>query len=142
MVVTFCGHREVVNAPLLDAWLNEIAEALIQEGANCFYLGGYGQFDRAAAAAIRKQKERYPQIRSVLVLPYLDATLPTADYDETVYPPLESVPKRYAILRRNQYMVDKADVVVAYVSRSFGGAYQTLQYAKRKRKRIVSYPLT
>ena len=101
---------------------------------------GMGQFDALAAAVVRKQKEQHPKIRSVLVLPYLDRPFDASDYDETVYPPLEKVPKRYAISRRNERMIDRSDVVIAYVSHSFGGAYHTLCYAQRKQKRIVRYP--
>lgn len=101
---------------------------------------GMGQFDALAAAVVRKQKEQHPKMRSVLVLPYLDRPFDASDYDETVYPPLEKVPKRYAISRRNERMIDRSDVVIAYVSHSFGGAYQTLCYAQRKQKRIVRYP--
>ena len=139
MIVTFCGHRDVFDPEAVGAWLIETVEELIREGADCFYLGGYGQFDALAAAAVRKQKERYLEIRSVLVLPYLDRSFDASAYDETVYPPLENVPKRYAISRRNEYMIDRSDVVIAYVTHSFGGAYKTLCYAQRKHKRIVRY---
>ena len=63
----------------------------------------------------------------------------TDGYDETVYPPLESVPKRYAISRRNEWMVRESDIVVAYVIRGFGGAAKTLEFAQRKKKRIIAY---
>lgn len=137
MTVTFCGHREVHEPEKVKAWLKEVVESLILEGTDTFYLGGYGQFDALAAAVVREKKERYPQIRSVLVLPYLDREFDASAYDETVYPPLENVPRRYAISRRNEYMVDHADVVVAYVVYSFGGAGKTLKYAERKQKRII-----
>ena len=139
LIVTFCGHRDVFDPETVSAWLNETVKGLIREGADCFYLGGYGQFDALAAAVVRKQKERYLEIRSVLVLPYLDRPFDASDYDETVYPPLENVPKRYAVSRRNEYMIDRSDVVIAFVTRSFGGAYKTLCYAQRKQKRIIRY---
>lgn len=139
MIVTFCGHRDVFDPEAVGARLNETVEELIREGADCFYLSGYGQFDALAAAAVRKQKERYLEIRSVLVLPYLDRSFAASDYDETVYPPLENVPKRYAISRRNEYMIDRSDVVIAFVTHNFGGAYNSLYYAQRKQKRIIRY---
>ena len=137
MIVTFCGHREVNEPETVKGWLEEVVDSLIHEGADTFYLGGYGQFDALAAAVVREKKEWYPQIRSVLVLPYLGREYDTFAYDETLYPPLETVPRRFAILRRNEYMVDHADVVVAYVIYSFGGAGKTLKYAERKQKRII-----
>ena len=139
MIVTFCGHREVHKPEKVKNWLEEVVDRLIHEGADTFYLGGYGQFDALAAEVVREKKERYPQIRSVLVLPYLDRNYDASAYDETLYPPLENVPRRYAILRRNEYMVDNADVVVAYVAYSFGGAYKTLRYAEKKNKQIELY---
>ncbi len=141
MVVTFCGHREVNEPEKVRKWLHETIEGLILEGANCFYLGGYGQFDAMAADVVRELKGKYPIIRSVLVLPYLDRAYDMNRYDESIYPPLEKAPKRYAISKRNEYMVDKADVVVAYVVYGFGGASKTLRYAERKHKRIVRYSI-
>ncbi len=137
LIVTFCGNREVHEPEKVKAWLEEVVDRLIHEGADIFYLGGYGQFDLLAASVVHEKKERYPQISSVLVLPYLDRSYDTSAYDETLYPPLENVPRRYAISRRNEYMVDHADVVVAYVVYSFGGAGKTLKYAERKQKRII-----
>ena len=139
MIVTFCGHREVHEPEKVRRWLYEIVEGLIWEGASCFYLGGYGQFDTMAADVVRELKQEYPHIRSVLVLPYLDRVYDASGYDESIYPPLENVPKRYAISRRNEYMVDNAAIVVAYVIYGFGGASKTIECAERKSKRIICY---
>lgn len=139
MIVTFCGHREVQEPEKVRKWLYETVEGLILEGADCFYLGAYGRFDSMTADVVRDMKDKYPHIRSVLVLPYLDREYDVSGYDESIYPPLENVPRRYAISKRNEYMVDNADVVVAYVVFSFGGSKKTLRYAERKHKRILQY---
>lgn len=139
MIVTFCGHREVQKTETVWKWLYETVEELIMEGADCFFLGGYGQFDSMAADVVRELQGKYPHIRSVLVLPYLDREYDASGYDESVYPPLEKVPRRYAISRRNEYMIDNADVIVAYVVYGFGGASKTLKYAESKQKRILRY---
>lgn len=141
MIVTFCGHREVREPEKVRNWLYVTVEGLILEGADCFYLGGYGRFDAMAANIVRELKGKYPHIRSVLTLPYLDREYDLSGYDESIYPPLENVPRRYAISKRNEYMVDKADVVVAYVVYGFGGASKTLRYAERKQKWIVRYSI-
>lgn len=109
-------------------------------GAETFYLGGYGDFDRLAAAAVRRQKAVYPSIESVLVLPYLDKKFDAAAYDSTTYPPLENVPPRYAIVKRNQWMVSESDVVISGMTHSWGGAAKTLGFAKCKGKVIFQYP--
>lgn len=139
MRITFCGHREVSDSERVEQWLRQVCTDLIAQGADEFFLGGYGHFDFMSAAVLRELKNPHPHIRLVLVLPYLNSNMLTDRYDETVYPPLESVPKRYAISRRNEWMVCESDVIVAYVIRGFGGAAKTLDYARRKKKTIICY---
>ena len=139
-MVTFCGHREVQEPEKVQKWLYETVSGLILEGADVFYLGGYGEFDRMALSVVNKTKEAHPDVRAILVLPYLDRSMDLDAYDGSVYPPLEKVPRRYAISRRNRWMVDQADVVVAYVIHEWGGAATTLRYAEAKKKTIIRFP--
>ena len=39
---------------------------------------------------------------------------------------------------RNREMVDRSDLVVCYIEHNSGGAFQTVQYAKKKNKEIVN----
>ena len=59
-------------------------------------------------------------------------------YDSTVYPEIEDKPLKFAISYRNKWMVQKADYVIAFIERSFGGAYQTYKYAKSMGKKIFN----
>ena len=139
MIVTFCGHRDVPDQENVKKWLTHLLEKLIAEGATEFYLGGYGQFDHLAAAVLQELKRSHPDIRIILALAYLNQRYNRQYYDETVYPELEHVPYNVAIPRRNEWMVQKADVVIAYVIFSWGGAAETLACAKRKKKIIYEY---
>ena len=120
-------------------WLQSVCWELVLQGADEFYLGGYGAFDSLCASVLREFKSANNHIQLILVLPYLNSNIITDGYDETIYPPLESVPKKFAILRRNEWMVQESDIVVAYVNHGWGGAAKTLQYARRKKKRIILY---
>ena len=137
--VTFCGHREIENTEPVRRWLYGMIERLLQQGASIFYLGGYGAFDKLAAVTLRELKPRYPGIKVVIVLPYLNMKYDADLYDEAVFPPLETVPKRYAIVYRNRWMIDNSDVLVAYVLHDWGGAAKALEYAERKEKQIIRY---
>ena len=139
MIVTFCGHREIAQTTEVEEWLQTVIHGLIEQGATTFYLGGYGAFDGLAASVLRKEKKNHPWIELILVLAYLNGRQDAAGYDGSVYPELEKIPRRFAILHRNRWMVQSADVVVAYVLHDWGGAATTLRYAKQKRKRIISY---
>ena len=139
MIVTFCGHREIAQTTEVEEWLQTVIHGLIEQGATTFYLGGYGAFDGLAASVLRKEKKNHPWIELILVLAYLNGRQDAVGYDGSVYPELEKIPRRFAILHRNRWMVQSADVVVAYVLHDWGGAATTLRYAKQKRKRIISY---
>ena len=105
------------------------------------YLGGYGGFDSFAYSCCKKYQETHPKISLVLVTPYLTTNYPSHQlngYDAILYPELENKPKRYAIVYRNQFMIEQADYVVAYISHSWGGAYRAYQYGKSKGKKIYN----
>lgn len=138
MIVTFCGHGKITYTDETRKQLRDTIEKLISEGADEFLLGGYGAFDIMAANAVRSLKEKYPNIRSVLVVPYIDKDFDKNTYDCSEYPPIERVPKRFAILKRNEWMVSRADVLVAYVDHDWGGAAKTLEYAVSKKKMIIN----
>ena len=140
MTVTFCGHSKLNRTKDFSIWLDMLLPSLIEGGVATFYLGGYGVFDSLAAAAVRRQKETYPHIEMILVLAYLDREIDTSHYDGTTYPPLEKVPRRYAIVKRNEWMVCESDVVISGVTHSWGGAAKTLEFAQKKRKVILQYP--
>lgn len=139
MNVTFCGHAQIWQSEEIEKWLFHVTQSLIEQGATTFYLGGYGAFDSLAASVLREQKKRYRNIELILVLAYLNTGRGTSGYDSTVYPPLETVPRRFAISHRNRWMVEAADVVVAYVLHDWGGAATTLRYAKQKDRKIILY---
>ena len=140
MTVTFCGHSHVSDADELNVWLDKVLDLLVSEGADRFYLGGYGDFDRFAAEAVKAKKEEKPDIEMALVMAYLSRQADGEFYDYMISPTLKDVTQRSAIPKRNEWMVDSADVVVAYVTHEWGGAAKTLEYARRCGKRVILYP--
>ena len=57
MTVTFCGHAEIAQSDNVRSWLIDTVEPLILDGADTFYLGGYGAFDSLAATVLRELKK-------------------------------------------------------------------------------------
>lgn len=43
-----------------------------------------------------------------------------------------------AITKRNRWMIENSDIVVAYIYREFGGAYNAVKYAKKLNKTIIN----
>ena len=96
----FIGHREA-DERLLPELIDAIERLITEEQLFCFYVGGYGGFDRIAAAAVKQAKLHYPEISLMLVLPYHPAERPVEapyGFDGTYYPErLEKVPRRFAM---------------------------------------------
>ena len=139
MNVTFCGHSKINQTDGFSKWLDMILPSLIEGGATTFYLGGYGAFDGLAAAAVRRQKETYPHIELILVLAYLNRDIDASRYDSTTYPPLETVPPRYAIVKRNEWMVCESSVVISGVTHGWGGAVRPRPWnLPSERKKLFS----
>ena len=142
MTVTFCGHREILSGEdEIKGKLKIEVEKAIMSGSTEFLLGGYGKFDLMCAGVVKELKEKYPFIKSVLVKAYLNAKFDFWLYDESEYPPIENTVKGFAIIKRNEYMVDKSDLVIAYVKNDTGGAATTLKYALKTNKKIINIAL-
>lgn len=145
MILTFCGHSRFHKGQEYEKQLYNILENTIGEAPADIYLGGYGNFDSFAYQCAKKYKSSHPDVKLVFVSPYYDVEYQRnylhhqkSRYDLIVYPSIEDKPKRFAIIYRNRYMVDMADVVIAYIDHNTGGAYQTYKYAKRNGKVIYN----
>ena len=134
----FIGHREA-GERLLPRLELTIEKLIAEENVRYFYVGGYGGFDRIAAAAVKRAKQKYPDITLMLVLPYHPAerAVPTPDgFDGTYHPEgLESTPRRYAIVRTNQIMVNTCEWLVCYVRHGASNSRNLLEYAQRREEK-------
>jgi len=138
LIVTFCGHSQIYDKDTVRKRLTDEIHELLRTGYRKFYLGGYGDFDNLAAAVLTELKNNCPDMERILILPYLDRQVDTSLYDGTLYPPLENIPKRLAISRRNKWMVEQSSVIVVYVDHNWGGAAKTLEHAVKKGLRIIN----
>lgn len=137
MTVTFFGHKDTPKEiePTLQATLIDLIE---NYGATEFYVGNNGNFDTMVRRQLENLFQTYPITYSVVL-----AYLPTKkneyeDHSNTILPEgIETVPKRFAISYRNKWMIKQADVVVTYVTHSFGGAWQFKSLAQRQGKMII-----
>ena len=139
MTITFCGHSNFSFDNTVKEKLKELLLQEIRKNPACkFYLGGYGDFDSLCLNILKEIKAAFPAIELLFITPYLNdnySKLETAKlyYDGIIYPPLENVPRQFCISKRNEWMVNEADFLIAFVKYSWGGAAKTLEYAKRKK---------
>ena len=147
MTIAFAGHASIPFGDKIKAQVKEqIKKHIIRTKSITFYLGGYGDFDMICAHVCNELKKEYDGIEVIYVTPYIRLSeqakiremQKNGWCDSSIYPQLESVPLKFAIAERNKWMMENADLVIAYVNRNYGGAYQSLQIAKRKRKKIIN----
>lgn len=144
MIIAFCGHSNYLSSLEDEERVLELLEIVADGNQVDFYLGGYGNFDGFALRCATRYKQCHKNAKLVFVTPYLGKWLNERkdtlrkDYDEIVYPKIESVPQKYAIIKRNEWIVEQADYLFAYVGRHYGGAYRTLLYAHKRKKPYIN----
>jgi len=139
MIISFCGHSTFCKTAEIEEQLLAILQSQVGDATCEFYLDGYGSFDSFARECCRKFQKEHPNASLVFVTPYLKIDkYQNGLYDNSVYPPIEDKPLKFAIVYRNKWMVEKADLVISYVDCQSGGAYRTYQHAKRKKKQIIN----
>lgn len=61
------------------------------------------------------------------------------EFGETMLPEgIENVHPRYAISKRNDWMVNESDIVLCYIKHSWGGAAKYVEKAKHKGRIIIN----
>lgn len=133
---TFFGHRECYG---LDRQvLQQTIEELITKGVDTFYVGNQGQFDSAVYICLKQLRKEHPHIRVCVVLAYLPTEKNECDdMTNTMYPEIEGHPK-FAIDRRNRWMIKASDYCLCYINHTWGGAYKFGKMAKRCGKTVIN----
>ncbi len=141
MIITFCGHADFFRTEEREQQLLAILENRIGSENADVYLGDCGSFDSFAYSCCKKYQQMHPNIKLVFVTPYMTEEYLKSrreKYDEVIYPELERKPKKFAISYRNKYTVESADLVIAFVTRTYGGAYAAYKHASKKSKEIIN----
>ena len=144
MIISFFGHSDFYQNPTdTETILNKLENLYIDNKID-FYLGGYGRFDGFALSLCKKFKQTHKNCKIFYITPYLDNHLASRkdylekNFDEIIYPPIEQTPKRFAISKRNEWIINQSDFIIFYVWKGYGGAYNSYKQAKRKNKPFIN----
>ena len=132
------GHRDCpqnIRQKLYDT----IENLILHCGVDVFYVGTHGNFDRLAYDVLCDLEKKYP-ITTIVVLAYLNVKSNLCyDRAKTVFPSvLENTPARYAIVKRNQYMIDNANYLACYIDNSISNMYSFVKRAIKKNLKIIN----
>lgn len=130
MIISFFGHRDFFDENIKREDVVSLMESKAKAEPVDFYLGQYGKFDAFAYDCAKLYKEKHPTAKLYFVTPYIHPNYSRLKdkerFDGIIYPEIENVPKRYAISKRNEWIVDQSDFIIFYISHNFGGAYNAL----------------
>jgi hypothetical protein len=106
------------------------------------YIGRNGDFDIYAAMLVKKAQRLYGGENNelILILPYNDKNIEYYEqyYDDVRIFEMPKLHPKAAITKRNEWMVDHSNILVAFVISDTGGAAATLKYAERKGVEIIN----
>ena len=134
---TFFGHRDCPSG-IRGKLQAEIDRLICNHGVETFYIGTQGSFDRMAYAALAELHKQYQHIKVYRVLAYMPKVDDTGTVDTIVPEGIETAYPRYAIVHRNNWMIDRSDYVICYVTHPTGGPNQAVERAKNKGQTIIA----
>lgn len=134
---TFFGHKDMPSK--YEMPLKMTIERLVKdERVLHFMVGNQGSFDAMVVRVLNELKKGIPDIAFDVVLAYMPGSGSNETYD-TVFPEgLENVPRRFAVYKRNLWMIEQSEIVVVCVTRPFGGAAKFAETAIKKGKRVIN----
>lgn len=130
---TFFGHRDCYG--LEETVLMQSIRRLVEKGVDKFYVGHQGQFDNMVFRCLSAIRACYPHISVFVVLAYLplQPSLDDRYHGYSILPEgIEIGLPRFAIERRNRWMLERADYCLCYIHRARGGAYKFAKQAKQR----------
>ena len=140
MNCAFFGHR---NAPSeIKILLKEAILHLIQtEGVRNFFVGNNGNFDFYVQCVLKELKDEGLDICFDIVLSRLGEIALSENQSETIFPEeLESVLPKFAISKRNDWLIKNSSFVITYMTHTFSNSYRWIQKASRKGIKIIYLP--
>ena len=139
------GHR-VLGGSFSRKKAEAALRFLIAEGADTFYCGMALGFDLYCCELLLRLREEFP-IKIVACVPCADQAARYSPRAKEKYEALLSACDEKIVLHekyengcmfeRNRCMVDRCDVLLAYLETERGGTFYTVNYAKKRGKRIV-----
>lgn len=146
--VAFFGHKKIEESVDLEKCLDEqILRLLARKRRALFLVGCDGDFDQLVAKSVHRVRTKY-QVDNcdlVMIIPDLSPKyMHRIDNPEYFYAAVEvsiaaSLERpKYMIQTRNREMIDRADLILCYLTHESPIAWKSVQYAISKGKMVIN----
>ena len=146
----FTGHRHLLQHKMdeLSQLIDQAVVEAYKHGYRQFLCGGALGFDTLAASRILIFRNKYPDMRLVLVIPCENQDLHWNKEDQILYRKIRGQADDVIVLSpeyyqgcmqtRNRYMIDHSSLCICYLFSLRGGTAYTVRYAVFRNIEIVN----
>jgi uncharacterized phage-like protein YoqJ len=137
----FTGHREL-GEDFKEIFLIKTIKECVKMGVCVFYCGMAKGFDLLAAELVLKEKQFSP-VKLIACVPYPTQAAAFGDEDRKRYETVLSQADETVVLcdkyspqcfqKRNEYMADRADILISYCRKKQSGTGRTVAYFKKNK---------
>lgn len=133
---TFFGHRKIHGETALKI-RDILIDLITNQNVDVFYVGNTGEFDKTVISELDYLSKIY-SFSYFVVLAYMPTSKDNYFYKSSVLPEgIEKVPRRFAIVYRNKWMIKQSDYVVTYVENTVGSNSAKFKELSKKQGKFV-----
>lgn len=134
----FFGHKDILE-DIKPALKQTITDLIKNNSVDTFYVGDKGDFDNIVRKTLKELKSDYPHIKYFVIPAYMPTNNDGKDTSDYLCPYVfENTPPKFAIIKRNKWMLSVSDFVITYVTHSIGGAAQFKELAERQGNMVIN----
>ena len=134
MTCTFFGHRDC-SLDIVPILREKIIDLIENYGVLRFYVGNNGSFDKIVQSVLKEICSENKHVEFFVVLEKLPRG---EEITNSIFPEkLALVHPKFAIDRRNHWMMEKSNFAITYVVRSFGGASKFQKLCKSRGLTVI-----
>lgn len=137
MVCTFFGHKDTPEE--FKENIEKEIVSLIQEGVKLFLVGNNGHFDYFVQSILEKLSVDKKDIKYYIVLSKINEKALNGIQSSTIFPEgLELVPPKFAISKRNEWLIKSSNIAVVYLRNKYSNCYKWVNKASSKGLKIIN----
>ena len=138
MVCTFFGHRDAPDF-LKESIEREIIQLIKNESVEMFFVGNNGNYDFLVQKVLSKLSQSMGGFEYYIVLSSLAERSLSGNQENTIFPEaLERVPPRFAIAKRNEWLIKNSRFAIVYLKHKFSNSSKWVDRAEKKRLKIIN----
>lgn len=141
-IVCFLGHRDCPTDTQTENKLKEVIKNLIENGYYEFWVCDNGLFDWLSRMVLSELNKLYSHLVISFVLSNevseFTYTQLSEKYEIIIPEDAIKAAGKLKIIKRNEYIVRNAEVIICYIDHPSGGAYRAVKLAEKLNKKIIN----